>query len=82
LQVVAGVDLGGTAINYTLLDQREKFHIEGLCEHPALAKEGPQLDSIPLARPAQRAGSVPEVPQTLSILSGRGLTFVRAWHTS
>jgi glucokinase len=42
LQVVAGVDLGGTAINYTLLDQQEKFHIEGLCEHPALAKEGPE----------------------------------------
>jgi hypothetical protein len=25
LQVVAGVDLGGTAINYTLLDQKERF---------------------------------------------------------
>jgi len=42
LQVVAGVDLGGTAINYTLLDQQEKFFIEGLCEHPALAKQGPE----------------------------------------
>jgi len=42
LQVVAGVDLGGTAINYTLLDQHEKFFIEGLCEHPALAKQGPE----------------------------------------
>jgi len=41
LQVVAGVDLGGTAINYTLLDQQGKFFIEGLCEYPALAKEGP-----------------------------------------
>ena len=43
MQVVAGVDLGGTAINYTLLDQREKFLIEGLFEHPALAKQGPDI---------------------------------------
>jgi glucokinase len=39
--VVAGVDLGGTAINYTLIDQQEKFLIEALCEHPALSKQGP-----------------------------------------
>ena len=43
MQVVAGVDLGGTAINYTLLDQQEKFLIEGLFEHPALAKQGPEI---------------------------------------
>lgn len=42
MQVVAGVDLGGTAINYTLLDQEERFLIDGLCEHPALSKEGPE----------------------------------------
>jgi glucokinase len=41
--VVAGVDLGGTAVNYTLLDQDERFLIEGLCEHPALAKQGPDV---------------------------------------
>jgi glucokinase len=43
VQVVAGVDLGGTAINYTVLDQQEKFLIEGLFEHPALAKQGPEI---------------------------------------
>jgi glucokinase len=43
VQVVAGVDLGGTAINYTLVDAQEKFLIEGLCEHPALSKEGPDV---------------------------------------
>jgi predicted NBD/HSP70 family sugar kinase len=37
------VDLGGTAVNYTLVDQQEKFLIEGLCEHPALAKQGPEV---------------------------------------
>ena len=43
MPVVAGVDLGGTAVNYTLVDQHEKFLIEGLCEHPALAKQGPEI---------------------------------------
>jgi len=41
--VVAGVDLGGTAVNYTLLDQQDKFLIEGLCEYPALSKQGPDV---------------------------------------
>jgi predicted NBD/HSP70 family sugar kinase len=41
--VVAGVDLGGTAINYTLLDAGERFLIDGLCEHPARSTEGPDI---------------------------------------
>src|SRR5579871_3187947 len=43
VRVVAGVDLGGTAINYTLVTPQEQFLIEGLCEHPALSKEGPKV---------------------------------------
>lgn len=43
MQVVAGVDLGGTAINYTLVNQQEQFLIEGLCEHPALSRQGPDV---------------------------------------
>ena len=43
MQVVAGVDLGGTAVNYTLIDGEERFLIEGLCEHPARSKEGPGI---------------------------------------
>src|SRR6476646_2165186 len=43
VQVVAGVDLGGTAINYKLVNQHEQFLIEGLCEHPALSKQGPGI---------------------------------------
>ena len=43
MQVVAGVDLGGTAVNYTLLNGQAQFLIEGLCEHPARSKEGPQV---------------------------------------
>jgi glucokinase len=59
--VVAGVDLGGTAINYTLIDQSERFLIEGLCEHPALSKQGPDIclqqiaDGLLIA--VQRAGA-------------------------
>jgi predicted NBD/HSP70 family sugar kinase len=42
--IIAGIDLGGTAVNYTLLnEQEEKFLIEGLCEHPARSKEGPKI---------------------------------------
>jgi predicted NBD/HSP70 family sugar kinase len=37
------VDLGGTAINYTFLNTQEDFLIEGLCEHPARAREGPAI---------------------------------------
>jgi len=43
VQVVAGVDLGGTAINYTLVNSQEQFLIGGLCEHPALSKQGPEV---------------------------------------
>jgi predicted NBD/HSP70 family sugar kinase len=37
------VDLGGTAVNYTLVDGQERFLVEGLCEHPSLAKQGPEI---------------------------------------
>jgi glucokinase len=43
MRIIAGVDLGGTAINYTLLDEDARFLIAGLCEHPALAKQGPDI---------------------------------------
>ena len=43
MEVVAGVDLGGTAINYTLVSKEGKFLIEELCEHPALSKQGPDV---------------------------------------
>jgi predicted NBD/HSP70 family sugar kinase len=43
VQTVAGIDLGGTAINYTLVNEQEQFLIEGLCEYPALARQGPEI---------------------------------------
>jgi len=41
--LVAGIDLGGTAINYTFVDGNERFLIDTLCEHPALSREGPSV---------------------------------------
>jgi predicted NBD/HSP70 family sugar kinase len=41
--IVAGIDLGGTAINYTFLDGGGNFLLEGLCEHPARSVEGPDV---------------------------------------
>lgn len=43
MKVVAGVDLGGTAVNYTIIDAGGQFLIEGLCEHPALSTQGPDV---------------------------------------
>ena len=43
MPVVAGIDLGGTAINYTFVDGNGRWLIDGLCEHPARAKEGPRV---------------------------------------
>ncbi len=43
MQIVAGVDLGGTAINYTLANAEEEFLIDKLCEHPSRVAEGPEV---------------------------------------
>jgi predicted NBD/HSP70 family sugar kinase len=62
--LIAGVDLGGTAINYTILDNHERFRIEELFEHPAMSKEGPEVclrqieEGLGLA--AARAGCSPD----------------------
>lgn len=63
MQVAAGVDLGGTAINYTFLNAREEFLIDALCEHPARSKEGPEICLAQIANgleiAAHRAGIRP-----------------------
>ena len=94
MQVIAGVDLGGTAINYTLLTGQEQFLIEGLCEHPAMSKEGPEtcLRQIEegLALAVKKAGlqlndvvavglDTPGPASASGVLSARGSTnFVHA----
>src|SRR5438309_196926 len=94
MQVIAGVDLGGTAINYTLLDAQERFLIDELCEHPALSKQGPAVclaqieDGLKIA--VDRAGisrsdvvavglDTPGPASATGVLSARGSTnFVHA----
>jgi glucokinase len=89
LQAVAGVDLGGTAINYTFLTDQEQFLIDGLCEYPARAREGPSIclqqiaDGLQIA--FEKAGVLPSEisvvgldtpgPSSASgVLSARGST--------
>ncbi len=94
MKVVAGIDLGGTAVNYTFLaggDDAggERFLLEGLCEHPALSRQGPDVclkqieDGLAIA--AERAGvHLGEVPvigldtpgpaSARGVLSARGST--------
>ncbi len=43
MRLVAGIDVGGTAVNYTLLDEQGNFLIDGLHEYPALAQRGPAV---------------------------------------
>ena len=94
MKVVAGVDLGGTAINYTLANAQEKFLIEGLCEYPALSKQGPDVclqqieDGLNMA--VEKAGvsledvvavglDTPGPASSAGVLSARGSTnFVHA----
>ena len=60
MKVTAGVDLGGTAVNYTFITTDGRWLIDGLCEHPARAQEGPAIclqqiaDGLAIA--ASRAG--------------------------
>jgi glucokinase len=89
MPVVAGVDLGGTAINYTFVDGQERWLIDGLCEHPARSKEGPavclQQIADGLAMAAERAGirvenvvavglDTPGPASSGGVLSARGST--------
>jgi glucokinase len=94
LNVVAGVDLGGTAVNYTLVNMEEQFLIEGLCEYPALSTQGPDVclqqieDGLKIA--VSRAGvglddviavglDTPGPASAAGVLSARGSTnFVHA----
>jgi glucokinase len=58
-RLVAGIDLGGTAINYTLLDADSgDFLIAGLCEHPARAQDGPSVCLTQIADGLATAASI------------------------
>ena len=89
MKVTAGVDLGGTAVNYTFITTDGQWLIDGLCEHPARAQEGPAIclqqiaDGLAIA--ASRAGitqsdiavvglDTPGPASATGVLSARGST--------
>jgi glucokinase len=89
VRVTAGVDLGGTAVNYTFINSDGQWLIDGLCEHPARAVEGPDIclqqiaDGLAIA--AERAGvtlddiavvglDTPGPSSSSGVLSARGST--------
>jgi glucokinase len=89
MPVIAGIDLGGTAINYTLLTSQEEFLIDGLCEHPALSREGPDVclkqieeglrlaverAGVPLAEVVAIGLDTPGPASAAGVLSARGST--------
>lgn len=93
-KLIAGIDLGGTAINYTFLDAQGRFLIDGLFEHPARSVEGPEtcLSQVAdgLERAAKHAGvkladlaaagfDTPGPASAAGVLSAEGATnFVHA----
>ena len=62
LPVAAGVDLGGTAVNYTFVDGDERFLIEALCEHPARSREGPDICLQQIADGLEAACALAGIP--------------------
>lgn len=71
-RIVAGIDLGGTAINYTLLDADSRdFLIAGLCEHPARAQDGPATCLGQIVDGLARAAGICGVP--VGAIVGAGL---------
>ena len=90
MAIVAGIDLGGTAVNFTLLDSTgDRFLLQGLCEHPARSTEGPdvclrqiadglamaaQKAAVPLADIVAVGLDTPGPASADGVLSARGST--------
>ena len=89
VRVASGVDLGGTAVNYTFITGDGEWLIDGLCEHPARAVEGPDIclqqiaDGLQMAAERARVSlddiavvglDTPGPASAAGILSARGST--------
>ena len=89
MKVIAGVDLGGTAVNYTIIDAQGHFLIEGLCEYPALSTQGPDVclaqiekgleiaagkAGVPLEKVVGVGLDTPGPASSTGVLSARGST--------
>ena len=55
MTVIAGIDLGGTAINYTFCTAEGRFLLDRLCEFPSHVGDGPDLCLDQIAAGLQRA---------------------------
>ena len=55
MTVIAGIDLGGTAINYTFCDEEGRFLLDGLCEFPSHVGDGPAVCLDQIAAGMRRA---------------------------
>lgn len=63
MAIVAGIDLGGTAVNFTLLDSASgQFLLQGLCEHPARSTDGPDVCLRQIAEGLEMAARKAGVP--------------------
>jgi glucokinase len=67
----AGVDLGGTAINVTLLGDDGVFRINEMIETPALVGEGPAVTLRQMERALRQVAEVTDVP--INKIHGIGL---------
>src|SRR4051812_9782117 len=89
MDIVAGVDLGGSRIIKKKISAQEKFLIEGLCEYPSLSAEGAEdcllqiedglseaarRGGIPVTDIAAEGGDPPGAASADGILSARGST--------
>jgi glucokinase len=62
--VVAGLDVGGTTINATLLDSAGQFLVEDMAESPSLVREGPDKAIEALARSLDDVLELTAAPRT------------------
>src|SRR6476646_6989557 len=70
-RIVAGIDLGGTAVNYTFLDaDTGEFLVPGLAEHPARAKEGPDICLTQIAGGLTIMADIYRVPLASIVAAG------------
>jgi len=68
--VVAGIDLGGTAINYTFCDGTGRFLLDQLCEFPSRVTDGPDACLEQVATGLQRAARHAHVEYSDVIVAG------------
>ena len=71
MSLIAGIDLGGTAINFTFCDEEGRFLLDTLCEYPARVLDGPSVCLQQIVDGLEMAAARAEV--SLSDLEAVGL---------